>query len=75
MLSQNNTGVPAIAERTAAAPAVIPQDTILKRQFFCKNVVVSPTPGEVISKLDSSTWEKKRLQTSKKIRVTIILSR
>lgn len=36
MLSQNNTGVPAIAERTAAAPAVIPQDTILKRQFFVR---------------------------------------
>lgn len=65
-LSQNNTGMPAMAELTAAAPAVIPQNTILKRQVFCKNVVVSPTPGEVISKLGSSTWEKKRLQISKK---------
>lgn len=74
-LSQNNTGTPAMAELTAAAPAVIPQNTILKRQVFCKNVVVFPTPGEVISKLGSSTWEKKRLQISKKIRVTIILSR
>lgn len=36
MLSQNNTGVPAVAEQTAAAPAVIPQNTILKRQVFLR---------------------------------------
>lgn len=48
-----------IAEPIAAAPAVIPQNIILKRQVFYKDVAVCPTPGEVISKLGSSTWKKK----------------
>lgn len=36
MLFQNNIGTPAIAELTAAAPAIIPQNIILKRRVFVR---------------------------------------
>lgn len=79
MLLQNSTGTPATAELTGAAPAVISQNIILKRQrflfvcLFFNNLVLSRTPGGVISKLGSSTWEKKKGSDIEKIGV--ILSR
>lgn len=51
MQFQDNIGTLTVAELAAAAPAVNPQNIILKRQFFVRVcVVVYPTWGEVISK-------------------------
>lgn len=71
MLLQNSTGTPATAELTGAAPAVISQNIILKRQrflfvcLFFNNLVLSRTPGGVISKV-VVRGKRKRVQTLKK---------
>lgn len=59
---QNNNGTPPIAELTAA---LFPK-YCFEEAVFRKDVVVCPTPDEVISKLGSSTSGKKRLRASKK---------
>lgn len=55
---QNNIGIPAIPELTGNAPAVMLQNIFFKRQS-CRDMVVCPALGAVISNLGSSTWGKK----------------